>query len=125
MNKIKDFLLNNISILGDAVRELNGYDGSFEHLDVYENDEEFFNMFFEGKPMEAVRASQYGNYNYTDDYVRFNGYGNLESLSEYKYEDELKSEIDDIVDTLLDSYHDIYLNSELEELIQDADESNE
>jgi len=54
---------------------------NYDSDEIYENDEEFFNMFFEGKPLEAVRAANYGEYNYSDSYVKFNGYGNLDSLS--------------------------------------------
>jgi len=49
--------------------------------EIWDNDEEFFNIFFGGKVLEAVRAVSYGEYNYCDDYVRFNGYGNLESFN--------------------------------------------
>lgn len=47
--------------------------------EIESNDEDFFNTFFEGKPMEAVRASLYGDYRYNDEYVWFNSCGNLES----------------------------------------------
>jgi hypothetical protein len=49
--------------------------------EIYSNDEDFFNTFFEGKTNEAVRAVCYGEYRYTDEYVMFNGYGNLESFN--------------------------------------------
>jgi len=49
--------------------------------EIYNNDEEFFEIFFEGKVLDAVRAVSYGEYKYTDDYVLFNGYGNLESFN--------------------------------------------
>ena len=52
---------------------------------LYDFDEEFFEMAFEGKePMEICRATFFGNIqNWSDEYIRFNAYGNLESLSEY------------------------------------------
>ena len=53
----------------------------------FEFDEEFFNMCFEGKPMEAARAVCFGEVTWCDPYIKFNGYGNLESLSEYDAED--------------------------------------
>ena len=34
--------------------------------------------------MEAIRATYYGDYNYNDEYVKFNGYGNIDSYSEYE-----------------------------------------
>lgn len=54
--------------------------------EIESNEEDFFNTFFEGKPMEAVRASFFGHYRFADDYVWFNAYGNLDSGT---YEEEL------------------------------------
>lgn len=55
--------------------------------EIYSNDDEFFEIFFNGKVLEAVRAVSYGEYNYSDDYVKFNGYGNLESFNYFKVDD--------------------------------------
>lgn len=88
------------------VREMDAWDGSFDHLAVYSNDDEFFQIFFENKVMEAVRALSYGDYNYMDDFVRFDGYGNIESLTEYEWHRELKDEADDIVEQYLEMVED-------------------
>src|SRR5699024_5859563 len=48
---------------------------------IYENDGDFFDMFFTN-PIDAVRAAQYGDYRYADNFVKFDGYGNLESTDE-------------------------------------------
>lgn len=52
--------------------------------EIYTFDDDFFEMFFEGKPMEAARATSFGSVNWSDNYIKFNGYGNLESLSDYE-----------------------------------------
>ena len=83
------------------VREMNAGDGSFDNLAVYENDDEFFQIYFESKVMEAVRAVSYGDYNYMEEYVRFNGYGNIESLTENEWHQELEDEAEDIVEQYL------------------------
>ena len=88
------------------VREMNAWDGSFDNLAVYENDDEFFQIFFESKVMEAVRAVSYGDYNYMEEFVRFNGYGNIESLSEREWHQELEDEADDIVEQYLEMVED-------------------
>src|SRR5690606_39203961 len=119
MEKIKNYLLDNMDELRQVVSEINSWDGSLESLDVYENDEEIFNVYFEGRPMEAVRAAQYGEYRYTDEYVRFNGYGNVERMSEYDYNEEIAERIDDIVDELIDKRSHLYLSDELEELLDE------
>ena len=84
------------------VREMNAWEGSFDNLAVYENDDEFFQIYFESKVMEAVRAISYGDYNYMEEYVRFNGNGNIESLTEREWHQELKDEADDIVEQYLE-----------------------
>ncbi len=63
-----------IAIHNEHCREVGSED------EIHDNDDEFFDMMF-SKTLEAVRAICYGEYRYTDDYVQFNGYGNLESTS--------------------------------------------
>ena len=122
---IKSYLLENAEELRQLVSELNSWDGSLESLQVYENDEDFFEMFFEGKAVEAVRATQYGDYRYSDDLVRFNGYANLDSFSECQYEEELKSSIDEIIENLLEKQQHLCLSDELEELLEEEEEDEE
>lgn len=54
---------------------------NYSDSEIYLNDEEFFEVFFNGKVLEAVRAVSYGDYNYSHEWVKFNGYGNLESFN--------------------------------------------
>ena len=122
--KIREYLLNNEETLLDVVSELNSWNNCLENLDFWENDEEFFNTFFDN-PMEAIRATYYGNYNYNDDYVKFNGYGNIDSYSEYERIEEIKDNIDDIVDNLIEYYYNIYIDEELGDLLLEEDEEEE
>ena len=122
--KIREYLLNNEETLLDVVSELNSWNGCLENLEFWENDEEFFNTFFDN-PMEAVRATYYGDYNYNDEYVKFNGYGNIDSYTEYERIEEIKDNIDDIVDNLIECYYNIYINEELENLILELLEEDE
>lgn len=80
-----------------------GYDGSFEDLDYRENDEYFFETYFRTKD-EVARAICYGNYNYMDDFVRFNAYGNLESASKYQVEEEIENYKEEIIERYLELY---------------------
>ena len=62
-----------------------------ENLSVSEwmpHDEEFYNLYFSEEPARAVRATIFGDVHWSDDYVRFNGYGNLETASQIPYDDE-------------------------------------
>lgn len=64
---------------------------------LYVFDEEFFNVFYENNPMEAVRACFFGNVkNWSDEYLRFNGYGNLVSMSEWEAAEWAEDYVDDI-----------------------------
>lgn len=50
-------------------------------------DDEFFDIYFENKPYEAARATYFGNIqNWNDKYIRFNGYGNLETTHRIDYD---------------------------------------
>lgn len=119
--KIKEYLLNNIDTLKDVVMELNCWNGCLDWLDYQENNEDFFETYF-AKKDEVARAICYGDYNYMDDYVRFNAYGNLESCNEWEYEDELKSYIDDIVDNLTEEKDNLTIyDDELNELLDDEE----
>ena len=64
---------------------------------IYNFDEDFFETYFSGNPMEAVRAAFFGEITcWNDEYIRFNGYGNLVSMSDYQaaeWADEYTKEI--------------------------------
>lgn len=100
------------------VRECNSYDGSLEDYCYEINDEDFFNVHFT-EPMEAVRAAYFGEYQYSDDYVRFNAYGNLKSASTWDFEQELKDGKDEIVERYIEMLEDNSV-SEYEHLFEEV-----
>lgn len=87
--------------LMNIVANINSYNGSLEHLRYESNDEEFFNIYFGGDVLGAVRAVFYGEYNYNDDYVKFNAYNNLISKDKWEVEQELVEDIDEIASELI------------------------
>ena len=118
LNEIKGLLLNDLDTLKDAVRELNSWNACLDYLDVYNNDDEFFDMFFEGKPAELARAIYYGDFNYNDEYIKFNGYENLETFSKYDYEELLEENIEEITENLIEYAEYISIgNEELDDLL--------
>ena len=118
--EIKDYLLNHVDEIGDIIIEINSIDGSLDFLEYWGNDEQFFNTFFYNNPTEAVRSAYYGDYNYCDEYVKFNGYGNLVSFNDYDLENEYKDYIDDILKALLKHYQEISIcDDELIKLIEE------
>lgn len=76
-------------------------------------DEEFFNTFFTN-PMDAVRAAFFGKIDsWSDEYIKFNGYGNLESMDEYDVLEEIDNYLEEIFDNS-DTWED-YIEDEEEE----------
>ena len=65
---------------------------------IYEFTEDFFREFF-SDPYDAARAVFFGHIeSWNDEYIRFNGYGNLESLSEYEALHEIEYVLEEIYD---------------------------
>jgi hypothetical protein len=117
MKNLRSYLLENMEELKVVVGDVATYNGSLEYLAVWDNDEFTINELF-ANPYEALRSSYYGDYNFNDSLIRFNGYGNIESLSNYDYEIELRDSIDDIIDELLKVYNELDISDELYELIE-------
>lgn len=100
--QIKEVLLNNDGLLMDAVQTINSYNGALEEFDVFDFDS--INDYLHGvEPIEIMRMVKFGDVHWTDEYLRFNGYGNLESISEYSLIREMKDEIDEIVYQLIEN----------------------
>ena len=119
---ILDFITdtNNFDSTFDLVNCINSYDGSLDDIYYYFNDDDFFAMVFGTNVLDAVRAVCYGDYRYTDDFVRLDAYGNLESANMYEiiaqYEmnkEELADkviELADVCEDYLDLPEIFYLN---------------
>lgn len=112
--------------LEEMLQDCISYDGYFEDLDYQPNNDEFFEIYF-SKPIDAVRAAHYGSYNYMDDYVKFNAYGNLDSCSEYEREKEIEENKEEIIDHYLKLYSDdhVYPSESLKQKLYTYYEENE
>lgn len=120
MTKARKFLLNNTEVLETMVQEINSWDGELEYLEVSENDEDFFYTFFENDVNGAVRAIAYGDFNINHDLVRFDGYANLETLSYADYREELKDNIDEILEVIVNNLGSLNIcNDELESILNE------
>ena len=89
---------------------------------IFNNDEEFIEMFFSGRVVEFQRACEYGDYKYRDTFVQFNGYANLDSF------DYVGEHIDtEAIATDIQENERSYYNIELEEQeeIDEPDAVNE
>lgn len=88
---------------------------------LYDFDEEFFEMAFGNDPIEAARATFFGNIqNWSDEYIRFNAYGNLESLSEYDAVEVAEDHVNEIYE-----YEDVWNYNIEDEEDEDEEEEDE
>lgn len=82
--------INNFSEL-DLIELNNIYCDSINAPDsqIFGNDEDFFATFYPnpGDGIKVAQAIFYGDYNYSHEYVKFNGYGNLQSISYFEIKD--------------------------------------
>lgn len=111
MNKVSygdllEYLNDNTDTLKDMVSEVNGYNGGLENYVWYEHDRYFYEDFFADKE-EVARAVFYGgnSYNYTDEYVRFDVYGNLETTDDYNMRRDLQDGASEILEEFLELYN--------------------
>lgn len=119
LNDIKQAFIENED-LRSIVMDINSYDGYFDDMQWWDNDEDFFETFFGTAIMDAVRAVCYGEYNYTDEYVKINAYGNLETTN--YIQDELEGYVDDIVEHIIDNWselNNIDVSQETKDMIEE------
>ena len=106
------------SDLYDMVMEVNNWNGNLEYLRYDYNDDDFFDIYYSGRKdgySEVARAVCYGDYNYTDEYVQINAYGNLTTVSEWEMYEELQDSKDAIIEeflNIIDEGNDSYLDYE-------------
>lgn len=86
-----DFLDKYINLEEDLEEYYNDLENQDEIPYLYElmdfsDPEEFFNTYF-SNPYEAARATQFGKVNWFDDYIKFDGYGNLKSVPSINFDD--------------------------------------
>ena len=89
---------------------------------IHKNDDSFFEDNFSGI-IDAVRAVSYGEYRYADKYVKFNGYGNLESFS-YITDADLCDHVTTIAEHVADNFHKYDHIFALEDTDEEADEDD-
>lgn len=123
--EIKEILINDFELTMGIVQEVNSWNGSLDFLEWYENDEEFFDIYFEGRVVDALQKAYYGNYNFNEPYVKFNNLGNFESGHEYDVSDDYANYIDEIIAALIETRNNIYIapGSILDDLILEYEET--
>ena len=128
------------SELADLLQHMASYDGSFEDTIYYDMDE-FDEFMTNYTPTEIARMIYFGEFNPNDDYFRFDGYGNLESLDWQEISAEAEDLVDDIFDHLVNNYDgdtpwpdldymldaddDAIFNEDYEEIDEDDDDDDD
>ena len=126
-NKKKEILegIRNLSFeeLLNLAQDIESYNGALEGWRI--NDKEFFDYYFDGDVIEAVKAVCYGDYQYSDDYVKFDAYGNLESGNQWDVQQDILLEEDTILDEILENHHELDVPRSLMDLIEEYEELEE
>lgn len=87
------------------VQDMFDYDNRLEDLYVYDM-ESFDEIISEETPTWIANRIFFGDFNPMHEYFKFNGYGNLESLSTYEYGEELQKYSDEIVSNYIEMVED-------------------
>lgn len=98
--------------LKEMVQEVNIWDGSLEEFEYYEM-EQINDLFHDAEPLEILRMAHFGNFNWNDEYFTVNAYGNLDSISEFEFEKELKDNHDEIAE----HYNELVESGEIEDIL--------
>lgn len=111
--ELEEHLKNNTHTLLELAKELDFYMGGYDDLRTERIEElaECMNAY------DLARAIIYGDVEGIDDDVRFNGYGNLESVSSYTLEDEALGQIDYIIDDVLEYNLNIDINDDVVQVL--------
>jgi len=118
VEEIREYLLENSEERLDICRQINDHDGSMDFSDAIDLEE----VASYTDAYELARSIIFGNVKNVEDLVRYNGYDNLESVSEDELEEESKDYINEII-KFIKSYGTQYIyNSDLEEMIEDIEE---
>lgn len=104
-NNMIEYLKEHVDVISELVSECNSWDSSLEDYEWFEHDDYFYDTYFKDKD-EVARAVYYGGdrYRYTDPYIRFNAYGNLNTCCEWEREKDLIDGVEEIFDTWLGLY---------------------
>jgi len=126
--KLKEKLLDNLNTeqLIDLARDINSWDNSLDHLEMFDNNEDFFHDYFSGDVDKAVRAVCFGTYNYMHEYVKFNGYGNLDSYSDLDYHALINENRHDIIERAVElTEGDNFIPYSIYDYIKECEEEEE
>ncbi len=126
MNKLERIanLIERDYILGlSLVRTINSYDGSLEYLEFLEMDE--FDSYTEYiDHYEIAKKIFYGKgFNPRDTFFKFDGYENLESMSEWKVKKEIMDSKEEIAKRVIELWGERYFDICEDDVIEILEEN--
>ncbi|WP_438325446.1 hypothetical protein [Staphylococcus pseudintermedius] len=87
------------------VQDMCNYDGRLEDLYIYDMND-FNEIMYGQSPLWIATRIFFGKFDPTDEFFKYNGYGNLESLNFYEYGDELQKYRKEIVSNYIEMVED-------------------
>lgn len=87
------------------VQDMCNYDGRLEDLYIYDMND-FNEIMYGQSPLYIATRIFFGKFDPTDEFFKYNGYGNLESLNFYEYGDELQKYRKEIVSNYIEMVED-------------------
>lgn len=96
----------------EMVREVNSWDGSLEEFEYYAM-EQIDDLLHGVEPLEILRMAHFGNFEWQDEMLKINDYGNLDSCSE----DYFITELADNENEIVERYNELVESGEIENII--------
>ena len=124
--RIEELIKNDAATALTLFSEINSYNGGYETIEAYPMD--FFDEYMYGyEPTDIANMVAFGNYNPYDEYFKFDGYGNIETLSEQSYENEVQEYAYELASDLIDAglYENIWLDEDVQEIVDKMEEEIE
>ncbi|WP_214525740.1 hypothetical protein [Staphylococcus pseudintermedius] len=87
------------------VQDMCNYDGRLEDLYIYDMND-FNEIMYGQSPLWIATRIFFGKFDPIDEFFKYNGYGNLESLNFYEYGDELQKYRKEIVSNYIEMVED-------------------
>ncbi|EGQ3672394.1 hypothetical protein I0611_000411 [Staphylococcus pseudintermedius] len=87
------------------VQDMCNYDGRLEDLYIYDMND-FNEIMYGQSPLWIATRIFFGKFDPTDEFFKYNGYGNLESLNFYEYGVELQKYRKEIVSNYIEMVED-------------------
>lgn len=120
--RVKDLLLEDDRLLQNVVSDINSWNGSLRDIEFYPLDSYELEVFFGNDMMKLADAICDGNFNSNDDYFTLDDvYGYITTYTETEMIEELKNNIDDIVEQFFDVYNHLPSNSygEIDDIMEE------